>query len=194
MHAQLHPIIAPTIPLDTWLTRVYRRKLTRPIYLTVEPPCQPAKGGFDFESMAEAAELVLSDRQALLDEADEELEAAKFWLPLSNQKREEMGWLMLSVELVPAAEIEGRPAGHGRSEPSSNPFLPKPNGRLRFTFNPFVMLYRLLGPKICRQLSGCICLRICLILYLAILFYMIPTVMGHFWCGRRWRPRLAETV
>ena len=105
-----------------------------------------------------------------------------------------MGWLMLSVELVPAAEIEGRPAGHGRSEPSSNPFLPKPNGRLRFTFNPFVMLYRLLGPKICRQLSGCICLRICLILYLAILFYMIPTVMGHFWCGRRWRPRLAETV
>ena len=80
---------------------------------------------------------------------------------------------MLSVELVPAAEIEGRPADHGRSEPSSNPFLPKPNGRLRFTFNPFVMLYRLLGPKICRQLSGCICLRICLILYLAILFYMI---------------------
>ena len=31
------------------------------------------------------------------------------------------------------------------------------------------------GPKICRQLSGCICL----ILYLAILFYMIPTLMGH---------------
>ena len=164
-----------TLPLNKWFTRVFRRKATRPLYFAAGDPCEPANGGFNFESMAEAAELLLSDHKALLDEVDEELEAAKFWLPLSNDKREDRGWLMLSIELVPAAQIKDRPAGHGRSEPNSNPFLPKPTGRLKFTFNPFVMLYRLLGPKICRQLSCCVFLAA----VIAILYYTIPAIFGN---------------
>ena len=169
-----------TLRLDAWLTRAYRRKLTHPLYYP--PPCEPASGGSDFKSVAEAAEQLLTgEGQALLTgEVDEELEAAKFWLPIGKQdkktgEKKETGCLLLSIELVPIAQVEGRPAGDGRSEPNSHPFLPKPTGRLKFTLNPFAMAFRLLGPKLCRRLSG----SLCLIIYLVISWYMVPNIMGN---------------
>ena len=46
------------------------------------------------------------------------------------------------------ANLEERPAGFGRSDPNSNPTLPKPTGRLKFTLNPFSLFFGLLGPKL----------------------------------------------
>ena len=48
--------------------------------------------------------------------------------------------LLMSVQLVPLQEVEKLPAGFGRSAPNSNPTLPKPTGRLKFSWNPCRMM------------------------------------------------------
>jgi len=53
--------------------------------------------------------------------------------------------------------------------------LPKPTGRLKFTLNPFAMMYRLLGPKLCGRLSA----FICCILFILLLWYLIPIIIGN---------------
>ena len=87
--------------------------------------------------------------------------------------------LLLSMQLVPEAEVESLPAGHGRAEPNSNPKLPKPVGRLRFTLNPFSMCLSLLGPKFCRRLS-CVLLAAVGVL---MVYYMIPVVVANVLTG-----------
>ena len=82
--------------------------------------------------------------------------------------------LLLSVQLVPADEVARLPAGFGRSEPNSNPILPKPTGRLKFGLSPFG-LSALLGRKLCARLTGLIGSIVCLLL----LWYLIPIVMGN---------------
>ena len=67
------------------------------------------------------------------------------------------------------------PAGPGRSDPNTNPTLPKPVGRLRFTLNPFVMMFRLLGPKLCRRISCVLCSFLCVL----VLYYMVPVIFAN---------------
>ena len=83
--------------------------------------------------------------------------------------------LLLSVQLVPKSEVEKLPAGFGRSAPNSNPILPKQVGRLRFSLNPCRMMYDLLGPKLCRRLSGVFCCILCVL----IVWSLIPVVIGN---------------
>ena len=139
-----------------------------------------------FSSLLDAAEEVLSRESLLAYEGDNDLEQAKFWLPLRRPQREtaklresdargRVPKLLLSVQLVPQDEVERLPAGFGRSVPNSNPTLPKPTGRLKFTLNPVMMLYQLLGPKLCARLSGAVCCVLCVLL----LWYLIPIVMGN---------------
>jgi len=139
-----------------------------------------------FSSLLDVAEEVLSRESLLAYEGDNDLEQAKFWLPLRRPLRETAKLrasdargrapkLLLSVQLVPQHEVERLPAGFGRSAPNSNPALPKPTGRLKFTLNPVMMLYQLLGPKLCARLSG----AICCVLGVLLLWYLIPIVMGN---------------
>jgi hypothetical protein len=46
--------------------------------------------------------------------------------------------------------------GAGRNNPNHSPFLPPPVGRLKFSWNPFVLGSELLGPGLCAKLTCCI--------------------------------------
>ena len=75
--------------------------------------------------------------------------------------------------------VEQLPAGKGRSEPNKNPTLPKPVGRLKFSINPFRMLFRLLGPKYCAKLGKTCCCAICIVISVLICYYMVPVVFAN---------------
>jgi len=49
------------------------------------------------------------------------------------------GSLAISIEILPLEETELRPAGHGRSEPNANPYLPPTTGRMTFSYNPLAL-------------------------------------------------------
>jgi hypothetical protein len=118
-----------------------------------------------FTTLADAAQELLAKESLLSEEVDEELEAAKFWLPLQRPVREKQSErrsderdlkkhglpkLLLSVQLVPTDDIDKLPAGFGRSAPNTNPALPKPVGRLQWTLNPVRRHHR----SSCRSLAG----------------------------------------
>jgi len=143
-----------------------------------------------FQSLQELA-LSVAEKQPLLEVEDPELEAAKFWLPVVGYRRD--GWnqvvrskpkklqgqIMLSMQLVPVETVERLPAGKGRSEPNLNPILPKPVGRLQFSLNPFVMLYRLIGRKYCHRLACICCCFFCTALAVVIGYFLFPVVFGN---------------
>lgn len=95
------------------------------------------------------------------------------WVPFTKHdhnnpgKASAMGELNFSVQIWPKDRALLMPAGAGRSEPNSNPFLPPPVGRLKFSLNPFTMGSALCGPKRCAQLSCCIC---CILFILFMIF------------------------
>lgn len=93
------------------------------------------------------------------------------------------GQVMLSIQLVPIDDVERSPAGHGRSEPNSNPPLPKPTGRLTFSLNPCKLLTDVVGAKYIRRVRrvlGCFC---CVLLLVLILYYTLPVVFGDLVCN-----------
>jgi len=67
------------------------------------------------------------------------------------------GSLAISIEILPDEEVELRPAGHGRSEPNANPYLPPTTGRMTFSYNPLALCSALLGPKLAFQVFCCLC-------------------------------------
>ena len=67
-----------------------------------------------------------------------------------------MGSICYSVQIWPKAMAEMHPAGAARGDPNSNPFLPPPVGRLKFSWNPFVLGSALCGPKLCFYFSCCL--------------------------------------
>ena len=69
---------------------------------------------------------------------------------------EPMGSVCVSVQLWPKAKAAMMPVGAARSEPNSNPFLPPPVGRLKFSWNPFVLGTELCGPRLCASLTCCL--------------------------------------
>lgn len=68
-----------------------------------------------------------------------------------------MGQCLIGIQIFPAEKAEVQPAGIGRTEPNDSPFLPPPNGRLQFGWNPFSMISQLLGPRLCCILCCCLC-------------------------------------
>lgn len=68
-----------------------------------------------------------------------------------------MGKCLIGIQIYPIERAEAQPAGMGRSEPNDSPFLPPPNGRLQFGWNPVSMLSQLLGPRLCAILCCCLC-------------------------------------
>ena len=60
-----------------------------------------------------------------------------------------MGKLCISLQIMPKAEAKVNDNGHGRRDPNHSPVLPPPTGRLKWSWNPFVMGSQLCGPKLC---------------------------------------------
>lgn len=77
------------------------------------------------------------------------------------------GSLAISIEILPSDEVELRPAGHGRSEPNANPYLPPTAGRMTFSYNPLALCSALLGPKAAFQVLCCVC---CVLMFVLIGF------------------------
>lgn len=100
-----------------------------------------------------------------------------------TKKREFMGRVLVSLELMHKSLVDKVPAGLGRSDPNLNPTLPPPNGRLKFvsgcgcvsvrtcvclkscmspslpplpqSLNPFKMFTQFLGPGLCFKFCCC---------------------------------------
>lgn len=83
------------------------------------------------------------------------------------------------MQLVPADDVERLPAGHGRAEPNTNPTLPAPTGRLRFTLNPCKMLLRLVGPKYFARACQALCCAFCALFGLLLAYNVLPVVIGN---------------
>lgn len=71
-----------------------------------------------------------------------------------------MGQCLIGIQIFPAEKAEVQPAGLGRTEPNDSPFLPPPNGRLKFGWNPISMLSQLLGPRLCCILCCAVCIAL----------------------------------
>ena len=72
-----------------------------------------------------------------------------------------MGSVCISISIVPKDEADAEPVGAGRQAPNHTPFLPPPTGRLKFSFNPFVLGSELCGPALCAKFFCClVCLAI----------------------------------
>jgi len=87
----------------------------------------------------------------------------RFWLDMMHTKwpGESQGMLQVSMELMTKEEAAKFPAGLGRGDPNMNPYLPEPEGRFRWSLNPFSMLKQLLGDKLFYKLCAGICCLAC---------------------------------
>ena len=86
-------------------------------------------------------------------------------LKCKNQESTKTANLTISISCVTKEEAIKNPVGEGQSDPNQNPFLPKPKGRLEFSFNPIVIINQLFGREflnkvICYLCGGCFCILI----------------------------------
>ena len=80
-------------------------------------------------------------------------------------KPESMGYICYSLQIWPKDKANTCPVGTGRSEPNLNPFCPPPVGRLKWSWNPFVLGTQLCGPKICFYFTCCLlCAAFCMLM------------------------------
>ena len=67
-----------------------------------------------------------------------------------------MGSVAISLQIWPKEKSIAMPSGAARNDPNSNPFLPPPVGRIKWSWNPFVLGAELCGPKLCGYFTCCI--------------------------------------
>jgi len=67
-----------------------------------------------------------------------------------------MGSVAISLQLWPKEKAIAMPSGAARNDPNSNPFLPPPVGRIKWSWNPFVLGAELCGPKLCGYFTCCL--------------------------------------
>jgi len=95
----------------------------------------------------------------------------RFWLDFTHPNFTGVqAKCQISMELMSSEEASKFPAGIGRSDPNNNPFLPPPEGRLYFSWNPFELLRQLLGNKLCFKLYCIFCCLACI----AIIIFIGP--------------------
>merc|ERR1711871_441248 len=66
------------------------------------------------------------------------------------------GEVCYSIQIWPKDKALVMPVGAARSEPNTNPYLPPPVGRLKWSWNPFVLGSELCGPVLCAQFFCCL--------------------------------------
>jgi hypothetical protein len=81
-----------------------------------------------------------------------------------NDTRIPMGKLCISISILPKAEAKINDNGFGRREPNHSPLLPPPVGRLKWSWNPFVMGSQLCGPALCFYFTCCLIVSIVIVL------------------------------
>lgn len=106
-------------------------------------------------------------------------EIPKFWVDFKsvdkNGKEAKAGRAQISFELVPDARAKACPVGEGRNEPNIDPPLPKPDGRMEWTFNPIKMMSQMCGPDIRSRF----CLMISVALCVVLLLLMFPMIVSN---------------
>lgn len=77
-------------------------------------------------------------------------------------EKEDMGEVLVTIEVLPKEAADARPNGKGRSSPNDFPYLPPPVGRIKWgsLFNPLYLIRTLCGPAVLYALLGCFCLLI----------------------------------
>lgn len=122
----------------------------------------------------EAAVKKIREATGLWDDADP---ADSKWLRLESldhatNRRNFMGEVCVSLEIVPHDVAVKNPVGQGRSSPNNSPYLPPPAGRLSFSLNPFKVLNDLLGPSICHRLTCCFCC----VVFMVLVYFLAPFI------------------
>jgi hypothetical protein len=78
------------------------------------------------------------------------------------------GEICYSIQIWPKEKALVMAAGAARSEPNTNPYLPPPVGRLKWSWNPFVLGSELCGPVLCAKLFCCLlCIAFILLMVFA---------------------------
>jgi len=85
------------------------------------------------------------------------------------------GKIQCSLRIYPKDKSEKAPQGVGRSEPNNDPVCPEPEGRLKFSLNPFEMFNQLIGPGIRRKIYMLLCTIACA----ALCIYMFPMIISN---------------
>lgn len=67
-----------------------------------------------------------------------------------------MGKIAFSIQIWPKDKAAALPVGTARNDPNTNPYLAPPVGRLKFSWNPFVLGSELCGPALCAQFFCCL--------------------------------------
>lgn len=107
----------------------------------------------------------------------------KFWVNckrMNNNVEEKSGAVLCSLEILPIWKASQSIVGKGRDEPNCNPFLPPPEGRIRFSLNPFVLIGQLVGPRIRRKFVMWFICLLCTIFTALALPNIIQYVLSEF--------------
>ena len=149
-----------------------------------------AEGVIELRDFLRFCEMESADKRCVLTHSKEE----KFWIRVKgpqNGKQQNRFWnipndakIRLSIELMPMKIAKQLPAGYGRDNPNSNPYLPPPEGRPEFNlFNPLKSLRLLLGNKICLKIVTCFCLMGCLSLLYSIAPMLLTSIATNLIMG-----------
>ena len=71
------------------------------------------------------------------------------------------GKVQISVTVMPKTIHDKDPQGLGRAEKNSDPFCPEPEGRIKFSLNPFDMLSQLIPAAMWRKIFCALCCAFC---------------------------------
>lgn len=74
---------------------------------------------------------------------------------------EDNGEILITVHMIPEMESADDPQGVGRAEPNNDPYCPEPEGRIKFTINPFEMLSMMIPASVWRKITMYACLGFC---------------------------------
>ena len=78
--------------------------------------------------------------------------------------------IRISLDVVSKIYAEQRPVGLGRDQPNQEPFLPPPEGRVKFSLNPITMFEQLFGPRFRRQC----CCYFWMFVIIALIIVLLP--------------------
>eukprot|EP00300_Choanocystis_sp_HF-7_P005500 c14114_g1_i1.p1 GENE.c14114_g1_i1~~c14114_g1_i1.p1 ORF type:complete len:1293 (+),score=373.40 c14114_g1_i1:49-3879(+) len=96
-------------------------------------------------------------------------EAADEWISLTHPEKGKAGRVLCSFEFIPKSTAHRKPAGVGRKEPNSNPYLPPPN-RVQWNFlRPDLILRNLIGADLFNRIRAGLC---CIVYCVCMFFFM----------------------
>ena len=120
------------------------------------------------------------EEQALFEFEEEE----KFWvncetIQTEDNKDKKVGGILCSLEILPMWKADQVKVGTGRDEPNCNPYLPPPEGRISWSWNPCVLIGQLVGPRIRRKFVMWFFCILCTIFLLMALPYIVQYVLSE---------------